>query len=615
MTASEQSERAVGRSRTKRIGSQGLGVGLVGFGTIGTGVATVLGRNADVITARLGFPLRLVRIADLDTTRDRGVDLAGVVFDADANALIDDPNVQLVVELIGGTDAARRLILRALERGKPVVTANKALLALYGKEIFEVARRGGVDVAFEASVGGGIPILRSLREGFAANRIESVHGIINGTTNYVLTEMEKGGASFDAVLKRAQELGYAELDPSIDVDGIDAAHKITLLAAMAFGAELTFKEVPTEGIRDVTPLDLEAAQEFGYRVRLLGITKSRREAKGERIEVRVHPTMIPAESLLAKVDGAMNAIAVHGDAVGPTLFYGAGAGEMPTASAVVGDLVELAREVRRGSAGRVAPLSTLPEALVPKPIVPLGELFGRSYLRFTVQDRPGVLSAIAGVLGDARHLDRVGEPEGTRIRPPERSGGRARVGSDRRVHPSGLRGGGPQRARRDRPTAGSDGTDAADPHRGGVVSAKRAGAAAAKPSGSSRRKPQYRAWFESLHDAVRALWRWTRSSTPHATAGCCRSSTTWTSCARHRARTGSGCSKRARTATSGPTARASGARRSGCYRRSTTRTSCRCTKAIRTCSGRSATAARSASKISGSSSAATRIRAPSRISA
>ncbi len=385
-----------------------VGVGLIGFGTIGAGVAKVLARNADVITARLGVPLRLVRIADLDTTRDRGVDLSGVVFDSDANALIDDPRVQLVIELIGGYDAARRLILRALERGKPVVTANKALLALHGKEIFEAARRGGADVAFEASVGGGIPILRALREGLAANRIESVHGIINGTTNYMLTEMEKGGATFDAVLKRAQQLGYAELDPSFDVDGIDAAHKITLLAAMAFGAELTFKEVPTEGIRDVTPLDLESARDFGYRVKLLGITKLRRDpregppdgrAGGERIEVRVHPTMIPADSLLAKVDGAMNAIAVHGDAVGPTLFYGAGAGEMPTASAVVADLVELAREVRRGCAGRVAPLSTLPESLVPKPIVPLGELFGRSYLRFTVQDRPGVLSAIAGVLG------------------------------------------------------------------------------------------------------------------------------------------------------------------------------------------------------------------------
>ncbi len=384
-----------------------VGVGLIGFGTIGAGVAKVLARNADVITARLGVPLRLVRIADLDLTRDRGVDLTGVVFDSDANALIDDPKVQLVIELIGGYDAARRLILRALERGKPVVTANKALLALHGKEIFEAARRGSADVAFEASVGGGIPILRALREGLAANRIESVHGIINGTTNYVLTEMEKGGAAFDAVLARAQQLGYAELDPSFDIDGIDAAHKITLLASMAFGAELTFKDVPTEGIRDVTQLDLESARDFGYRVKLLGITKLRRgreavggaRAGGERIEVRVHPTMIPAESLLAKVDGAMNAIAVHGDAVGPTLFYGAGAGEMPTASAVVADLVELAREVRRGSAGRVAPLSTLPEALVPMPIVPLGELFGRSYLRFTVQDRPGVLSAITGVLG------------------------------------------------------------------------------------------------------------------------------------------------------------------------------------------------------------------------
>jgi homoserine dehydrogenase len=377
-----------------------LGVGLIGFGTIGTGVAKVLQRNAAAIAARLGFPLRLVRIADLDTTRDRGVELAGIRFDADAEGLIDDPAVHLVVELIGGTGAARRLILRALERGKPVVTANKALLAVHGKEVFDTGRAHGADVAFEASVGGGIPILRSLREGLAANRILSVHGIINGTTNYVLTEMEKGGEPFEAVLKRAQAFGYAEADPSFDVDGIDAAHKITLLAAMAFGADLTFKEVPTEGIRAITPLDLESAEEFGYRVKLLGITKLRVDEAGERVEVRVHPTMIPAESLLAKVDGAMNAIAVHGDAVGPTLFYGAGAGELPTASAVIGDLMELAREVRRGSAGRVAPLSFLPESLEPKPIVPLGELFARCYLRFTAVDRPGVLAHITGALGE-----------------------------------------------------------------------------------------------------------------------------------------------------------------------------------------------------------------------
>ncbi|RIL05097.1 MAG: homoserine dehydrogenase [Proteobacteria bacterium] len=377
-----------------------MGVGVIGFGTIGTGVVKLLASNADVIASRLGFPLRLARVADLDTARDRGVDLRGAPFDSDANALIDDPAVHLVVELIGGYDASRRLILRALGRGKPVVTANKALLAVHGKEVFEAARRGGADVAFEASVGGGIPILRALREGLAANRIESLHGIINGTTNYVLTQMEQGGEPFEVVLKRAQELGYAELDPSFDVDGVDAAHKITLLASMAFGAEVPFKEVPVEGIRDVTPLDIEMAAEFGYRIKLLGITKRRVDDAGrERIEVRVHPTMIPADSLLAKVDGAMNAIAVHGDAVGPTLFYGAGAGEMPTASAVVADLIELAREVRRGSTGRVAPLSTLPEALVPKPLVPLGELHGRLYLRFTAQDRPGVLSHITGQLG------------------------------------------------------------------------------------------------------------------------------------------------------------------------------------------------------------------------
>jgi homoserine dehydrogenase len=360
----------------------------------------VLQGNAPVITERLGFGLRLVRVADVDLARDRGVDLSGVRFDSDAAGLVDDPAVEVVIELIGGYDTARVLILRAIERGKPVVTANKALLALHGKEIFEAARRRGVDVGFEASVGGGIPILRALREGLAANRIRSVHGIINGTTNYVLTEMEHTGEPFGAVLKRAQGLGYAEADPSFDVDGVDAAHKLTLLASMAFGAELTFKEVPTEGIRTLEPIDFEAAREFGYRIKLLGIAKQRESEGEERIEVRVHPTLIPETSLLAKVGGAMNAIAVHGDAVGPTLFYGAGAGELPTASAVVADLMEIGREKRRGSAGRVAPLSYRPEALRPKPIVPLGELHGRCYLRFTALDRPGVLSHIAGALGE-----------------------------------------------------------------------------------------------------------------------------------------------------------------------------------------------------------------------
>jgi homoserine dehydrogenase len=378
-----------------------VGVGLIGFGTIGTGVARVLRQNADVIEQRLGFPLRLVRIADLDTDRDRGVDLTGVRFDSDAEGLIEDPEVSIVVELIGGYDIARRLTLRALECGKHVVTANKALLALHGKELFEAARAASVDIAFEASVGGGIPVLRAIREGLNANRIESLYGIMNGTTNYVLTEMEKTGEAFDIVLKRAQDLGYAEADPTFDVDGVDAAHKLTLLAAMAFGVEFTFKEIPTEGIRGLLPLDFEAAKEFGYRIKLLGVAK-RSEGPGgeERIEARVQPTMIPRDSLLANVDGAMNAIAVQGDAVGPTLFYGAGAGEMPTASAVVGDLIELAREVRRGTSGRVAPLSYLPDALQPRPLVPLAELEGRLYLVFTAEDRPGVLGQITTILGE-----------------------------------------------------------------------------------------------------------------------------------------------------------------------------------------------------------------------
>jgi homoserine dehydrogenase len=379
-----------------------VGVGLIGLGTIGTGVVKVLQRNASVIEQRLGFPLRLVRIADLDLETDRGVDLSGIGFDSDADALIADPNVQIVLELIGGYDVAKRLILRSFDAGKHVVTANKALLALHGVEIFGAARERGVDVAFEASVGGGIPILRSLREGLSANRIESVHGIMNGTTNYVLTEMEQTGEDFEVVVKRAQDLGYAEADPSFDLDGVDAAHKLTLLVAMAFGAQLTYKEIPTEGIRGLAPIDFEAADEFGYRIKLLGIAKCHAGgADGhEQIEARVHPTLIPRSSLLANVDGAMNAVAVSGNAVGPTLYYGAGAGEMPTASAVVADVMEIAREVQRSASGRVAPLSYLPEQLVAKPLRPLGDISGRVYLRFTAVDRPGVLAHITGILGE-----------------------------------------------------------------------------------------------------------------------------------------------------------------------------------------------------------------------
>ncbi|HIF93127.1 MAG TPA: homoserine dehydrogenase [Myxococcales bacterium] len=378
-----------------------IGVGLIGFGTIGTGVVKVLRDNAEVIEQRLGSRLRLVRIADLDLDTDRGVDLSGIVFDADASALIADPDVQIVIELIGGYDVPRKFILEAFAAGKHVVTANKALLALHGREIFGAAASASVEVAFEAAVGGGIPVLRSLREGLAANQIETVLGILNGTTNYVLTEMESTGEDFDVVLKRAQELGYAEADPTFDVEGIDAAHKLALMTTMAFGAEITFEDIPTTGIRGLLPIDFELAAQFGYRIKLLGIAKCHRSEDGqERIEARVQPTLVRDSSLLAKVDGAMNAVLVIGNAVGPTLYYGAGAGEMPTASAVVGDLMEIAREIRRGGSGPVPPLSYFPEQIGPKPFVPDAELSGRHYLRISVKDQPGLLGRVTSLLGD-----------------------------------------------------------------------------------------------------------------------------------------------------------------------------------------------------------------------
>jgi homoserine dehydrogenase len=385
-------------SKTER---KSVGVGLVGYGTIGAGVAKVLIQNAELIETRLGFPLRLTRIADLDLDTDRGVDLGEIRFDADSKGLLADPDVDIVIELVGGYDFARKLSLDAIANGKHVVTANKALLAVHGDEIFAAASEQGVDVAFEAAVGGGIPILRSLREGLAANQIESVYGILNGTTNFVLTEMERTGAAFEVVLKQAQELGYAEADPTFDVEGVDAAHKLSLLTSMAFGSTLDFKSISTEGIGKLIPLDFQSAEENGYRIKLLGIAKRHLAADGsEVIEARVHPTLIPRASLLANVDGAMNAVAVRGDAVGPTLYYGAGAGELPTASAVVGDLMELAREIHRGQQGRVPPLGYPQAALTPKPLLSMGELNSRYYLRVEALDRPGVLAKIASALGE-----------------------------------------------------------------------------------------------------------------------------------------------------------------------------------------------------------------------
>lgn len=378
-----------------------VGIGIIGLGTVGSGVVQVLQKNASLIEARLGFPLHLVRIATRTPARGQALDLSGVILDANPEALIEDPRVDIVVEVIGGDGVAKDLILKAIASGKHVVTANKALLALHGKEIFHAAKKAGVDIAFEASVAGGIPILRVLREGLAANRIQSLYGIMNGTTNYMLTEMQKKGEPFEAVLARAQALGYAEADPSFDIDGIDAAQKLTLLIAMAFGAELTFKDIPTEGIRGLSPIDFDSAKELGYRIKFLGIGQLQRDAKGvETISARVHPAMIPADSLIANIDGVMNAIAVTGDAVGTTLYSGAGAGSLPTASAVVSDLMELAREVMRGAGGRLAPLAYQPDALRVLPIRSLAEWSGRCYLRFTARDQSGVLSKITGTLGE-----------------------------------------------------------------------------------------------------------------------------------------------------------------------------------------------------------------------
>ena len=372
-----------------------IGVGVIGMGTVGAGVVQILLENADEIARRLGFGLRLVKVADKDLDTDRGIQVDRSLMTTDAAEVIGHPEVQVIVELIGGYEPAKTFLLEAIRAGKSVVTANKALLAVHGDEIFGEARARGVDVGFEASVGGGIPILRAVREGLASDRIERVYGILNGTTNYILTEMKEKGESFDRVLREAQRLGYAEADPTFDVDGVDAAHKITILASMAFGCRVPFDQAYTEGIRDLTPQDIEYAAEFGYDVKLLGIAKR----DGGRVEVRVHPTMIPSNHLLASVRGVYNAVFVEAEFLGPTLYYGQGAGRRATASAVVADVVEIARNLAKGGACRV-PARAFPEdSMEPAALKPIEDVVCQYYLRFTALDRPGVLSKIAGVLG------------------------------------------------------------------------------------------------------------------------------------------------------------------------------------------------------------------------
>jgi homoserine dehydrogenase len=374
-----------------------LQVGLLGIGTVGLGTWTVLRRNEEEITRRAGRPIRITWIADkaLERAREvtRGVE---VNLTADAAAVLANPEIDIVVELIGGLEPARTFILQAIANGKHVVTANKALLARHGTEVFAAAHAKGVMVAFEGAVAGGVPIIKALREGLTANRIEWIAGIINGTSNFILSEMRAKNAPFETVLKEAQARGYAEADPAFDIDGIDAAHKLTIMSAIAFGVPMQFDKAYTEGISALTREDIHYAEELGYRIKLLGIT--RRTAAG--IELRVHPTLIPEKRLIANVEGVMNAVLVKGDAVGSTMYYGAGAGAEPTASAVIADLVDVTRMHTADPEHRVPHLAFQPEHLSDMPFLPIGEVVTSYYLRLRVLDRPGVLADIARILAD-----------------------------------------------------------------------------------------------------------------------------------------------------------------------------------------------------------------------
>jgi len=370
-------------------------VGLLGFGTIGAGVVKLLRMHRAEIAARAGHPIDLVTIVDLDLTTDRGVPAAPARLVPDARAVLEDPEIAIVIELIGGYEPARRFVLTAIRNRKDIVTANKALLAVHGVEIVREAERHGVRVGFEASVGGGIPILRTLKEGLAGDRTAAVYGIVNGTCNHILTTMTREGRSFAEVLAEAQRMGLAEADPSTDVDGIDSAHKLALLTTLAFGVVPRFKDIPTEGIRHVDAMDIAFARELGYTIKLLAIAKDGKTT----IEARVHPTMIPDGHLLSDVGGNFNAIFVRGAALGATMYYGQGAGQMPTATAVVADLIAAVRDRAVGTAVRVPPWGIPQRALRRLRIRPLAEHEGEYYLRFMAVDRPGVLARIAGILG------------------------------------------------------------------------------------------------------------------------------------------------------------------------------------------------------------------------
>jgi homoserine dehydrogenase len=372
-------------------------VGLLGIGTVGSGTFNVLRRNQEEIRRRAGRGIEITMVADLDTARAQSIVGPGVAVVNDARAVIANPDIDIVIELIGGYGIAKALVMEAIAAGKHVVTANKALLAVHGTEIFAAASAKGVMVAFEAAVAGGIPIIKALREGLTANSIQWIAGIINGTTNFILSEMRDKGLDFAVVLKEAQRLGYAEADPTFDIEGVDAAHKVTLMSAIAFGIPVQFDKAYVEGITQLGATDIKYAEQLGYRIKLLGITK--RTAKG--IELRVHPSLVPAKRLLANVEGAMNAVVVNGDAVGTTLYYGKGAGSEPTASAVVADLVDIARLHTADPLNRVPHLAFQPNALSNLPVLSMEEVVTSYYLRLRVADQAGVLAQVTGILAGA----------------------------------------------------------------------------------------------------------------------------------------------------------------------------------------------------------------------
>ena len=371
-------------------------VGLLGIGTVGGGVFTVLDRNQEEITRRAGRGIQIRTVADLDTKRAEELVKGRAKVVNDAKLVVNDPEIDVVVELIGGYGIAKELVLAAINNGKHVVTANKALLAVHGNEIFAAAQAKGVTVNFEAAVAGGIPIIKALREGLTANRIEWIAGIINGTTNFILSEMRDKGLDFDVVLKEAQRLGYTEADPTFDIEGVDAAHKATIMSAIAFGIPMQFDKAHVEGITKLSAVDIKYAEQLGYRIKLLGITKKTKDG----IELRVHPTLIPAKRLIANVEGAMNAVQVMGDAVGTTLYYGKGAGSEPTASAVIADLVDVARLQTADPEHRVPHLAFQPGSMVNTSIMPMGEVTTSYYLRLRVADVAGVLADITRILAD-----------------------------------------------------------------------------------------------------------------------------------------------------------------------------------------------------------------------